>query len=127
MTPPSRPSGPATPGDRPRRPPGRDGRGRSSTGMVRIGDALGAVASHLGAGRAEVVGVVFGQWDDIVGPAVAAHVRPVRVDGVTLVVSADHSAWAKQMRHLAPNILGRIRDVCGAQHTIERLDVRVRR
>ncbi|MGH9121027.1 MAG: DciA family protein [Acidimicrobiales bacterium] len=50
----------------------------------------------------------------------------MRVDGVTLVVSADHSAWATQMRHLAPDILARIRDVCGAQHAVERLDVRVR-
>ena len=104
----------------------RDGRGRSSEGVVRIGDALGAVASNLGAGRADVVGSVFGRWDEIVGPAVAAHVRPVRVDGVTLVVSADHPAWATQLRHLAPDILARLREVCGAQNALERLDVRVR-
>ena len=106
--------------------PRRDGRGRSSEGVVRIGDALGAVASNLGAGRADVVGSVFGRWDEIVGPAVAAHVRPVRVDGVTLVVSADHPAWATQLRHLAPDILARLREVCGAQNAPERLDVRVR-
>lgn len=107
--------------------PRRDRRGRSGEGVVRIGDALGEVASHLGAGRADVVGAVFGRWDEIVGPAVAAHVRPVRVDGVTLVVSADHPAWATQLRHLAPDILARLRDVCGAHNALERLDVRVRR
>ena len=32
-----------------------------------------------GAGRAEVGGV-FGQWDEAVGEAIAAHVRPVRLD-----------------------------------------------
>jgi len=74
-----------------------------------------------------VVGAVFSRWNDIVGPAVAAHVRPVRVDGVTLVVSADHPAWATQMRHLAPDILARLTEVCGAQHALERLEVRVRR
>jgi predicted nucleic acid-binding Zn ribbon protein len=94
---------------------------------MRIGDALGEVASHLGAGRADVVGAVFGRWDDIVGSAVAAHVRPVRVEGVTLVVSADHPAWATQIRHLAPDILARLAEVCGAQNALERLDVRVRR
>jgi predicted nucleic acid-binding Zn ribbon protein len=94
--------------------------------MVRIGDALGEVASHLGAGRADVVGVVFGRWDDVVGPAIAAHVRPVRVDGVTLVVSADHPAWATQLRHLAPDILARLGDVCGTQNALQRLDVKVR-
>ena len=34
--------------------------------------------------------------------------------GSTLVVSADHPAWATQMRHLAPDILARLREVCGA-------------
>jgi predicted nucleic acid-binding Zn ribbon protein len=106
--------------------PRRDKRGRSAEGMVRIGDALGEVASHLGAGRADVVGVVFGRWDDVVGPAIAAHVRPVRVDGVTLVVSADHPAWATQLRHLAPDILARLDEVCGTQNALQRLDVKVR-
>ena len=109
-----------------RRIPPRDGRGRSSGGMVRVGDALGEVASRMGAGRADVVGAVFGRWDEIVGAAVAAHVRPVRVEGVTLVVSADHPAWATQMRHLAPDILTRLHEVCGTGDALERLDVRVR-
>ncbi len=116
-----------SPGDAPRRPPRRDGRGRSNVGPVRVGDALGEVASHLGAGRADVVGAVFGRWDEIVGPAVAAHVSPVRVDGVTLIVSADHPAWATQIRHLAPDILTRLTEVCGVEKALERLEVRVRR
>jgi predicted nucleic acid-binding Zn ribbon protein len=107
--------------------PRRDGRGRTTGGPVRIGDMLGEVASHMGAGRADVVGAVFGRWDEIVGAAVAAHVRPVRVEGVTLVVSADHPAWATQLRHLAPDILARLHEVCGSQNALERLDVRVRR
>jgi predicted nucleic acid-binding Zn ribbon protein len=107
--------------------PRRDGRGRSNEGPVRVGDTLGEVASALGAGRADVVGAVFGRWDDIVGSAVAAHVRPVRVEGVTLIVSADHPAWATQIRHLAPEILARLAEVCGAQNALERLDVRVHR
>jgi predicted nucleic acid-binding Zn ribbon protein len=88
---------------------------------------LGEVASHLGAGGADVVGSVFGRWDDIVGPAVAAHVRPVRVEGSTLIVSADHPAWATQLKHLGPDILARLAEVCGPQHALERLEVRVRR
>jgi predicted nucleic acid-binding Zn ribbon protein len=88
---------------------------------------LGEVASHMGAGKAEVVGSVFGRWDEIVGPAVAAHVRPVRVEGSTLIVSADHPAWATQLKHLAPDILARLSEVCGPQHALDRLDVRVSR
>jgi predicted nucleic acid-binding Zn ribbon protein len=104
----------------------RDARGRFRDGPVRLSDTLGAVASHLGAGRPEVVQVVFGRWDDVVGPAVAVHVRPVRVDGDTLVVSVDHPAWATQLRHLAPEILARLAAACGDAEAPERLQVRVR-
>ena len=93
---------------------------------MRLSDALGSVASHLGAGRPEIVRLVFGRWEDIVGPAVAAHVRPVRVDGTTLVVSADHPAWATQLRHLAPEILTRLAAECGDCEAPERLQIRVR-
>ena len=107
--------------------PRRDSRGRHTGGPVRLSAVLGNVASELGAGRADVVRIVFGQWEELVGPAVAAHVRPLRVDGDTLVVSADHSAWATQMRHLAPDILATVADACGATEAPQRLEVRVRR
>ncbi|MGA2520517.1 MAG: DUF721 domain-containing protein [Acidimicrobiales bacterium] len=94
---------------------------------MRIADLLGEAAGRLGAGRADVVGVVFGQWDDIVGPAVAAHVRPVRMEGEALIVHADHPAWATQIRHLAPDILSRLSTACGPTWAPRRLDVRVRR
>ncbi len=110
-----------------RPPPRRDGRGRSRSGPVRLADLLGEAAGRLGAGRAEVVGVVFRQWDDIVGPAVAAHVRPVRMEGEALIVHADHPAWATQIRHLAPDILTRLASSCGPAGAPLRLDVRVRR
>ena len=41
---------------------------------------------------------VFSRWDEIVGTALAAHLRPVRVDGRALVVTVDHPAWATQAR-----------------------------
>ena len=105
----------------------RDTRGRFTDGPVPLSEALGAVASQLGAGHADVVRTVFGEWESLVGSAVADHVRPIRVDGDTLVVSADHSAWATQMRQLAPEILARVAAACGARHAPDRLEVRVRR
>jgi predicted nucleic acid-binding Zn ribbon protein len=91
-----------------------------------IGEALGEVASKLGAGRAEVIGTLFGRWTDIVGSGMAAHVRPVRIEGDTLVVQADHPAWATQVRHLATDILDRVRDACGESEAPRRIEVRVR-
>ena len=93
---------------------------------MRLGRALGEVTSKLGGGRADVITAVFGAWSDIVGPAVAAHVRPSRIDDATLIVDADHPAWATQVRHLSAEILERVRDVCGAAGAPERIDVRVR-
>ena len=112
---------------RPARPPRRDARGRMREGPVPIGAALGELAERIGAGRADVVGVVFGRWADVVGEAVAAHVRPLRLDGPVLVLSADHPAWATQIRHLAPDILERLRTACGGAQAPARLEVRVRR
>lgn len=105
---------------------GRSGR-RRGDGPVPIGALLGDVASKLGAGRADIVGSVFVRWQEIVGASVAAHVRPLRMEGATLVVSADHPAWATQIRALAPDILRRLGEVCGDETVPERLDVRVRR
>jgi len=110
----------------PRRPFRRDERGRVTQGPVRIGDALGEVASHLGAGRADVVGTVFGRWNEIVGASVAEHVRPVRIDGNTLILHADHPAWATQIRLLASEILTALSNACGPDEAPERIDVRVR-
>ena len=45
------------------------------------------------------IGGVFGRWDDAVGPAVAAHVRPVRLDQGVLTVEADEPALHAAARH----------------------------
>jgi predicted nucleic acid-binding Zn ribbon protein len=104
----------------------RDSRGRTG-GPVPMSEALGALADRLGLGQADVVQVIFGRWTEIVGAGVAAHVRPLKVAGTTLVVNVDHPAWATQVRHLAPDILARLSEVCGGALTPQRLEVRVRK
>ena len=66
---------------------------------------------------------VFGQWEDAVGPALASHVRPVRLDGGALLVEVDEPAWATQVRLLADDLRSRLRVVAGV--TVDRIDVRV--
>ncbi len=108
--------------------PGRryDNRGRAPGGPVPMSEALGAVAGRLGIGGTDLIALVFGRWEDLVGPSVAAHVRPVRLVGNTLVVSADHPAWATQIRHLAPEILERVASEFSGDGTPVRLEIRVR-
>jgi predicted nucleic acid-binding Zn ribbon protein len=71
------------------------------------------------------VGRLFAHWSEIVGPAVAAHVTPVRLEGDALVVRVDHPAWATQVRHLAESLLDRVATVADLPRP-SRLDVRIR-
>jgi predicted nucleic acid-binding Zn ribbon protein len=92
---------------------------------VPVTDALDRVLRSMhGGGRAEVGGV-FGHWEDAVGGAVAANVRPVRLEQGTLLVEVDDPAWATQARFLADDVRRRLLEVTGV--AVERIEVRVRR
>jgi predicted nucleic acid-binding Zn ribbon protein len=54
------------------------------------------------------------RWDEIVGPAVAAHAKPVSFDAAALVVQADSATWATELRLLTPQLLARCAQVVGA-------------
>jgi predicted nucleic acid-binding Zn ribbon protein len=69
------------------------------------------------------VGGVVGRWADIVGPELAEHCVPdVFAEGV-LVVQADSTAWATQLRALAPDLVRRLNEEVG-HGTVSRVDVR---
>jgi len=48
------------------------------------------------------------RWPDIVGAEVADHCRPERLEAGVLTCVAESTAWATQIRLLAPAILGRL-------------------
>ncbi len=56
---------------------------------------------------------VFGRWADIVGDEVAAHSQPTAFADGRLVVRADSTAWATQLRLLAPTLLRRVHEELG--------------
>ncbi len=74
---------------------------------------------------AAVWGTVFTRWEEIVGPSLARHTRPLRLESAVLVVAVDQPPWATQVRALAPGILDRLRERTG--ETLEHLEVVVRR
>ncbi len=90
-----------------------------------MAEALGTVAGRLGLGQPDLIAMVFGRWEELVGSSVAAHVRPVRLVAGTLIVSADHPAWATQIRHIAPDILERVASEFGTAGAPVRLEIRV--
>jgi hypothetical protein len=53
------------------------------------------------------MGSVFGRWAEIVGQDLAAHTRPDSFADGELAVTADSTAWATQVRLLAPVLLRR--------------------
>ena len=113
-----------------RRPAGVDGRrGRCAVNddePVPVTASLDGLLRSLrgGAGRVEVGGV-FGRWEESVGPMIAAHVRPVRLEHGVLLVEVDEPAWSTQVRFLADDIRRRLREESGVE--VASLEVRVRR
>ncbi|WP_420452043.1 DciA family protein [Ilumatobacter sp.] len=78
--------------------------------------------SLRGTDRIQVAGV-FGRWDTAVGPQIADHVRPIRLDEAVLLVETDSATWATQVRFLAGSIIERLREEAGVE--IDRIEVRV--
>jgi predicted nucleic acid-binding Zn ribbon protein len=53
------------------------------------------------------------RWEQLVGAEVAAHCRPERLEGTELTCVAESTAWATQIRLLAPTLLARLRAELG--------------
>jgi predicted nucleic acid-binding Zn ribbon protein len=104
-------------------PGGPDGRGGEPKSL---GTSLDAVTRRLGLEDPKGLGRLFARWPEIVGTAMAAHVKPIRLDGDALVVTVDHPAWATQVRRLGGDLLDRVVEETGASRPT-RLEVRVRR
>jgi predicted nucleic acid-binding Zn ribbon protein len=47
-------------------------------------------------------------WDEVVGPQIAAHARPVRVREGVLEVRVDQPVWMQQLQLLKPRILAKL-------------------
>ena len=80
----------------------------------------------LRAPSVDVLDAVFTRWPEIVGADVAAHSRPLSVDGGTLTVGVDDATWGSELHWLEAEVLSRICDVTGSGR-ISALKVRVSR
>jgi predicted nucleic acid-binding Zn ribbon protein len=79
---------------------------------------LGALMQNLfaerGWNKAVTEASVFTDWARLVGGDIADHCQPTALREGELKVTAQSSAWATQLRLLAPRILGRLADELGA-------------
>ncbi|MGQ0629916.1 MAG: DUF721 domain-containing protein [Sporichthyaceae bacterium] len=90
---------------------------------ISVASVLESLVEQRGWQVPTAVGSVMDRWPEIVGAEIAAQTQPVSYDDAVLVVQASSTAWATQLRLLAPQILRRLNTEIG-HGSVRRLDVR---
>lgn len=75
--------------------------------------AVDRLVGEHGWGEELSVHAVIARWEQIVGDDVAAHVRTEKFSDGELTVRADSTAWATQVKLLAPNLVRRLNEEIG--------------
>jgi predicted nucleic acid-binding Zn ribbon protein len=108
--------------ERRRTPP--DGKAGAGGGDPQpLAAAITRLLAERGWQQQAAVGSAFGRWEQIVGPELAAHARPDGFSDGELVVIADSTAWATQLRLLAATLVRRLNAELG-DGTVQRVKVR---
>jgi len=88
-----------------------------------VRDSIDDVARRLGRPSMVPLANLLANWHDVVGPAVATHVRPVGVREDILLVDVDEPIWRTQLGFLEADLLRRVEEVAGLKFT--RIEARV--
>lgn len=92
---------------------GYTGAGPDPRDPARFSDVLAKLVETRGWQRPAAEATLFGSWETVVGPDVAAHSRPVSLVDGELTVEAESSTWATQLRLLNKKILANIGSCVG--------------
>lgn len=92
----------------------------------RIGSSLDKVAKRLGTTSASALHGLFERWEDLVGPGIAAHAKPVSLRAGKLLVEVDTNAWATQLRYMTTELVERCCAELGAG-AVKQIELRVAR
>jgi len=95
-------------GDGERRLRGYSGPGPDPRDPQPLGAVLDKLVKARGWQQPAAEATVFGAWERVVGPEVAQHSRPVKLENGELTVEARSTAWATQLRLLAGSLLQQI-------------------
>ncbi|HEY8533325.1 MAG TPA: DciA family protein [Micromonospora sp.] len=87
---------------------GYSGPGPDPRDPQRFGDVLARLIKERGWQRPAAEATLFGAWERVVGAEIAARCRPMKLADGELTVAAESTAWATQLRLLAPSLLRRI-------------------
>ena len=80
-----------------------------------FGSAINRLITERGWETPAAVGGVMGRWPQIVGEDLAKHCEPEKYDEDerVLVVRCDSTAWATNLRLLAPQLVARLNEDLG--------------
>lgn len=65
---------------------------------------------------------IFDYWDEVAGPEIAAHAKPVRLHGGVLVIAASDAAWATQLHYFTGDLQARVNSRMGAD-TVRKVQI----
>jgi predicted nucleic acid-binding Zn ribbon protein len=95
----------------------RSGSGADGRDPLPLGAAIHRLITERGWEAPAAVGGVMGRWSQIVGDDVANHCVPQRYEDAddkrVLTVQCDSTAWATQLRLLAPRLVARLNEDLG--------------
>ena len=106
---------PGTPRARgPRRPdPTRSGSGPDGRDPALLRDMVRRLVAERGWEETTTAAGVLANWDRLVGPEIADHCRPASLTDGELVLVAESSAWATQLRLLTRTLARRLTEQVG--------------
>lgn len=78
-----------------------------------FGASIQRLVADRGWERQTAEASVLARWGHLVGAGIAEHSQPVSLHDGALIVAAESTAWATQLRLLAPRILQRLRAELG--------------
>ncbi len=108
-------------------PLGESGERAAPEGAMKpVGGALRALAARKGWQSHLVAGDLYSDWEAVVGPQLAGHTAPLRLQGGVLVLAASTPLWAAEVRQLGSVITRRVNERLGAG-TVRTITVSVRR
>lgn len=93
----------------------RSGSGRDRRDPMALGAAINRLVTERGWEAPAAVGGVMGRWPQIVGADLANHCEPESYDEDerVLTVRCDSTAWATNVRLLAPQLVARLNEDLG--------------
>lgn len=88
----------------------------------RLTNAMDRLVESQGWSREVSVRTLLGKWPILVGPDNAAHSTPTGYHDTVLTVRAESTAWATQLRLMAPRIVAKLNEALG-EGTVTRVTI----